>query len=132
MPAETSLLSNLSFPIPSQPFCTWCNLLLTVVVPSPRSQHSPPSPLKFFHTPPSPPPSFSPPSPWKKYMYFYQIWYMCFIKNWVNRNMWNWITSKLLGILHFFYLYTITNSYLCCLIEKFHKCNVTYNRQMKK
>ena len=30
------------------PFCTWCNMLLTVVAPFLHSQHSPPSPLKFF------------------------------------------------------------------------------------
>ena len=50
-----SLLSNFSFPIPTQPFCTWCNLLLTMVAPFPRSQHSAPSPsnscllLLHFH-----------------------------------------------------------------------------------
>ena len=42
------------------PFCSWCNLLLTVVAPFPRIQYSPISLLKFFLTPPSPPPSSSP------------------------------------------------------------------------
>ena len=59
-PKTLSLLSNLSYPIPTQPLLHMVQHVADWVAPFLRSQHSPPPPLEFFHTPISPHPSPSP------------------------------------------------------------------------
>ena len=61
-PKALPFFSNLYFPICGQHFFDMVQNVADWVAPFPCSQHSPPSPLKFFHTLPSPPTS-PPPLP---------------------------------------------------------------------
>ena len=54
VPKMLPSFSNLSWPIPTQPLLHMVQHVADCAAPFPRSQHSPPPPLKFFHTPASP------------------------------------------------------------------------------
>ena len=66
-PKTLPLFSNLSSLIPTQPLLNMVQYVADWIALFCRSQHSPPSPLKFFHTSHSPP-FYFPPSPLFSYV----------------------------------------------------------------